>query len=107
MDVVAMREGLAGRLRLGVIPTALPVMTLLSGPLLRRHRGLDLSIRSITSREIEHGLHESAIDAGVTYLENEPLAGVRHAAALLRSDAPELVLCRPEVPAASALRWRR
>jgi DNA-binding transcriptional LysR family regulator len=76
MDVVAMREGLAGRLRLGVIPTALPVMTLLSGPL-RRHRGLDLSIRSITSREIEHGLHESAIDAGETYLENEPLSGVR------------------------------
>ena len=58
-----------------MIPTALPVMTLLSGPLLRRHRGLDLSIRSITSREIEHGLHESAIDAGVTYLENEPLSG--------------------------------
>jgi DNA-binding transcriptional LysR family regulator len=28
MDAVAMREGLAGRLRLGVIPTALPALTL-------------------------------------------------------------------------------
>jgi DNA-binding transcriptional LysR family regulator len=77
MDVEAMRDGLAGRLRLGVIPTALPVMTLLSGPLLRRHRALDLSIHSLTSREIEQGLHESQLDVGVTYLENEPLHGVR------------------------------
>jgi len=77
MDVEAMREGLAGRLRLGVIPTALPVMTLLSEPLLRRHRAVELSIHSRTSREIEQGLHESQLDVGVTYLENEPLHGVR------------------------------
>ena len=77
MDVEAMREGLAGRLRLGVIPTALPMMTLLSEPLLRRHRAVELSIHSRTSREIEQGLHESQLDVGVTYLENEPLRGVR------------------------------
>jgi DNA-binding transcriptional LysR family regulator len=77
MDAVAMREGLAGRLRLGVIPTALPALTLLSGPLLRRHRALELSVQSSTSREIEQGLHDAHMDVGVTYLENEPLRGVR------------------------------
>ena len=77
MDAVAMREGLAGRLRLGVIPTALPVLTLLSEPLLGRHRALELSVHSSTSREIELGLHDGHMDVGVTYLENEPLRGVR------------------------------
>src|SRR5688500_9107872 len=77
MDAVAMREGLAGRLRLGVIPTALPVVALLSAPLLRRHAAMDLSVESLTSRQIEQGLHDAHVDVGVTYLENEPLRGVR------------------------------
>jgi DNA-binding transcriptional LysR family regulator len=49
-DLAAMREGLAGRLRIGVIPTSLPVMTLLTAPLLERHSALDVSIASLTSR---------------------------------------------------------
>jgi DNA-binding transcriptional LysR family regulator len=77
MDAVAMREGLAGRLRLGVIPTALPVVALLSAPLLRRHPAMDLSVESLSSRQIEQGLHDAHVDVGTTYLENEPLRGVR------------------------------
>jgi DNA-binding transcriptional LysR family regulator len=103
MDVDAMREGLAGRLRLGVIPTALPVMTFLTAPLLRRHRALELSVQSQASREIEQGLHDSHVDVGVTYLENEPLHGVR---TLPLYDERYVLLTAADGPHAAAERVR-
>jgi DNA-binding transcriptional LysR family regulator len=77
-DLAAMRDGIGGRLRLGAIPTSLPVVSRLTGPLRERHPALHVAIRSLSSREIERGLHEGELDAGLTYLENEPLRGVRH-----------------------------
>ncbi|MFL5817442.1 MAG: LysR family transcriptional regulator [Conexibacter sp.] len=76
-DLAAMRDGIGGRLRLGAIPTSLPVVSRLTGPLRQRHPALHVAIRSLSSREIERGLHEGELDAGLTYLENEPLRGVR------------------------------
>ncbi len=76
-DLAAMRDGVGGRLRLGAIPTSLPVVSRLTGPLRERHPALHATIRSLSSREIERGLHEGDLDAGLTYLENEPLRGVR------------------------------
>lgn len=76
-DLAAMRDGVAGRLRLGAIPTSLPVVSLLTQPLRERHPALHVEIRSLSSREIERLLHEGALDAGLTYLENEPLRDVR------------------------------
>jgi DNA-binding transcriptional LysR family regulator len=76
-DLGAMREGLSGRLRMGAIPTALPITSLLTKPLCDTHPALDLSVLSMSSREIEQGLHEARLDVGVTYLDNEPLRGVR------------------------------
>lgn len=76
-DVGAMREGLAGRLRIGAIPTSLPIVSLLTAPLCRRHPALDLAVSSMTSREIEAALRDARLDVGLTYLDNEPLRGVR------------------------------
>lgn len=76
-DLGAMTHGLAGRLRIGAIPTALPAVSLLTGPLRERHPGVDLSVTSATSREIEDGLERATLDVGLTYLDNEPLRGVR------------------------------
>jgi DNA-binding transcriptional LysR family regulator len=76
-DLAALRDGIGGRLRLGAIPTSLPVVSRLTGPLRERHPALRATIRSLSSREIERGLHEGQLDAGLTYLENEPLRGVR------------------------------
>ena len=64
---------LGGRLRLGVIPTALPVVAEITAPLLLDHPSLDLEIRSFSSQEIAAQLESFAIDAGITYLDNEPL----------------------------------
>jgi len=64
---------LGGRLRLGVIPTALPAVAEITAPLLVDHPSIDLEIRSLSSREIAAGLESFSIDAGLTYLDNEPL----------------------------------
>lgn len=75
-EAARLREGLAGTLRLGVIPTALNVVSLITGPLLERHPGVHAEIRSLSSIEIGMRLANHDLDAGVTYLDNEPLGAV-------------------------------
>jgi DNA-binding transcriptional LysR family regulator len=68
---------LEGRLRLGAIPTALPVIAQLVGPFEERYPKVQVSVLSMSSREIQKGLDDYELDAGVTYLDNEPLSNVR------------------------------
>lgn len=64
---------LHGELRLGVIPAAMP----LSGSIVQALRAVEseisLSVQSLTSREISNRLLASELDAGITYLDHEPL----------------------------------
>jgi DNA-binding transcriptional LysR family regulator len=76
-EVDAMRSGLSGRLRLGAVPTSLSSVPLLTRPLCARHTGVTVSIHSLNSRQIERALHDFELEAGLTYLDSEPLAGVR------------------------------
>lgn len=70
----AMAGPIRGEFRLGAIPAALPVVGHLAAALLALHPELSLSVRSMTSREIERGLDEFELDAGLTYLDHEPPA---------------------------------
>ena len=76
-EIGLLRSGLSGTLRLGVVPAALPTIALLTTPFNRRYPDVRLQILSRTSNEIQRALDEFALDAGVTYLDNEPLHGVR------------------------------
>lgn len=76
-ELGAMRGGLSGRLRIGAIPTSLSSLSLLTTPLCDRHPGISVAIHSLNSRQIERGLHDFELDLGVTYLDSEPLTGVR------------------------------
>lgn len=67
------RGGMAGRLAIGVIPTALPSVGLLVGALRQAHPRVQVTIRSLSSIEIQRGLDSFEIDAAITYLDNEPL----------------------------------
>jgi len=78
-DVEVFRGGLKGTLRLGAIPAALPQIARLTAPFCALHQNVTVDIQSITSAEIQRGLDRFELDAGVTYLENEPLNGVRKA----------------------------
>ncbi|RUS60157.1 LysR family transcriptional regulator [Pseudorhodobacter sp. E13] len=75
-EMRAAKEGLTGVLRLGVIPTALPVIADLTGPFAQKHPGVRLQITSHTSTEILAGIEALELDAGLTYLDNEPLGRV-------------------------------
>lgn len=70
------RAGLSGNLRLGVIPTALPMIADLTGPFMAHHPNMRVSVLSRTSAEILAGIESLDLDAGVTYLDNEPLGRV-------------------------------
>ncbi len=75
-EMRAARQGLAGRIRLGVIPTALAMASDLSMAFSKRHPNVHFSIFSRTSIEILEMMENLEIDAGVTYLDNEPLGNV-------------------------------
>lgn len=79
-DVEVFRGGLKGTLRLGVIPAAMPAVAKLTGPFSALHPGVTIDVQSMTSAEIQRGLDKFEIDAGLTYLDNEPLANVRKTA---------------------------
>eukprot|EP01037_Dinobryon_pediforme_P013418 gene13418-13532_t len=72
-----MGEGLSGRLRIGVVPTALPVISLLTVPFYQRFPKVTITVLSQNSNEIEKGIVDFEIDAGLTYLDNEPLSHLR------------------------------
>jgi DNA-binding transcriptional LysR family regulator len=64
-------------LHLGVIPAAMAAVSLLTSRFTAAHPQANVEIRSMTSRAIERALEAFEIDAGVTYLDNEPLQHVR------------------------------
>lgn len=86
---------LSGRLSIGVIPSALPMAGLI-GQTIRQHRpDVELTLLSQSSIEILRHLEDFSIDVGLTYLDNEPIDGMRSEAIsmercclLVRADHP-------------------
>ena len=79
-DARAMREelrigakGLSGTLRLAVIPTALAAASRLTAAFAQAHPEVRLTVLSSTSIAILEDLDGLRIDAGISYLDNEPL----------------------------------
>jgi len=75
-EVSRLRGGMEGTLRLGAIPTSLPASTLVTTRFRERHPRMRIQVLSMSSRQIAHGLAHGELDAGLTYLDNEPLAYV-------------------------------
>ncbi|MFY0679713.1 MAG: LysR family transcriptional regulator [Thalassovita sp.] len=70
------QKGFSGNLRLAVIPTALPLVADLTSQFAKAHPNVHLTVLSRTSGEILSMLENLETDAGVTYLDNEPLGQV-------------------------------
>jgi DNA-binding transcriptional LysR family regulator len=69
-------SGLSGRLVLGGIPSALPMIPLLTKKIRAIHPGIDFTVLSQSSEEILRALADFSIDVGITYLDNEPIDGL-------------------------------
>jgi DNA-binding transcriptional LysR family regulator len=76
-ELSALRDGLTGTLRLGIVPTAVPVTSLLTGPFCDRHPHARVAMESLSSADIRRGLAEFELDAAMTYLDDEELRQVR------------------------------
>ena len=75
-EINSLRHGLSGRLRMAAIPTALAMVAVLTTPYRERHPNVQFTIYSRTSIDVLELLDNLEIDAGITYIENEPLGRV-------------------------------
>lgn len=74
-DASAARVQLTGTLRIGVIPTTMPVVSLLLASCRAEHAGIRYSLRSLSSDAILRQLDDFELDIGFTYLDRNIQAG--------------------------------
>ena len=75
-ELASLRDGLTGRLRLGVIPTALTVVAALTASFARRHALVTAEVLSLATDEILARLRRFELDAGIVYVESAQAAGL-------------------------------
>lgn len=70
-------EKLSGHLRIGVIPMATPMVSLITTPFQKQFPGVTVSLQSQTSAQIVRGLERFDLEVGITYLDHAAHAGLR------------------------------
>jgi DNA-binding transcriptional LysR family regulator len=76
-EINGLKDKLSGEIRIAAIPTVLGMMASLTTPYRARHPEVRFRIESCTSTEVLGLLENLEVDAGLTYLENEPVGRVR------------------------------
>jgi len=76
-EVQTLRKGLSGHLKIAAIPTTLAMVSALTTPYRANHPNVKFTILSRTSMEVLSMLENLEIDAGLTYIDNEPLGRMR------------------------------
>ncbi len=66
---------LSGTLRIGAIPTTMPIVSLLTGACRAKHADLRQLVLSLSTEEIMRKLDDFELDVGLTYLEDQRLDG--------------------------------
>ncbi len=75
-EVDALKRGLAGHVQIAAIPTALAMTAMLTTPYRAKHPEVRFTIVSRTSIQVLSMLENLEVDAGLTYIDNEPLGRV-------------------------------
>jgi DNA-binding transcriptional LysR family regulator len=75
-DVDALKRGLTGHLQIAAIPTALAMTAMLTTPYRAKHPNVRFTITSRTSIQVLAMLENLEVDAGLSYLDNEPVGHV-------------------------------
>jgi DNA-binding transcriptional LysR family regulator len=76
-EMRALKEGLSGHLKIAAVPTALAMVASLTTPYRAKHPEVSFTILSCNSIAVLSLLENLEIDAGLTYLDNEPVGRVR------------------------------
>ncbi|MEO8560258.1 MAG: LysR family transcriptional regulator [Rhodospirillales bacterium] len=72
-ELSASRGALRGHLKIGVVPSALVLVTRFTVPFCTTYPDVTVEVLSRTSNEILRGLATLTLDIGLTYIDNEPL----------------------------------
>ncbi len=75
-DIDTARHVLSGEFTIGVVPTALPYVSVLVSRFCDEHPMVKPTIISMSSQAIQRGLDDFSLHAAITYLDNEPLTGI-------------------------------
>ena len=74
-EAVHAGKTLSGTLRIGAIPTAMPVVPYLTAACQATYGAIELTVLSLASDAIVQGLDKCDLDVGVTFLDERTLAG--------------------------------
>lgn len=74
-EAVNANKALSGTLRIGAIPTTMPVVPYLTASCQQAYSGVKLTVLSLSSDEIVRRLDNCDLDIGVTFLDDRALAG--------------------------------
>ncbi|MPZ30198.1 MAG: LysR family transcriptional regulator [Rhodospirillales bacterium] len=76
-EVRTLKQGLSGHLKIAAVPTALAMVSALTTPYRAKHPNVKFTILSRTSADVLSMLENLEVDAGLTYIDNEPLGRMR------------------------------
>ena len=76
-EINGLKHQLSGEIRIAAIPTVLGMVAQLTTPFRAKHPEVRFRIQSTTSSEVLGLLENLEVDAGLTYLDNEPLGRVQ------------------------------
>src|SRR5258705_5520970 len=76
-EINGLKDKLSGEIRIAAIPTVLGMVASLTTPFRARHPDVRFRVVSCSSAEVWGLLETLEVDAGLTYIENEPIGKVR------------------------------
>jgi DNA-binding transcriptional LysR family regulator len=76
-EINGLKDKLSGEIRLAAVPTVLGMVASLTTPFRAKHPEVRFRIMSCTSADVLGLLENLEVDAGLTYIENEPIGRVR------------------------------
>ena len=87
-EINSLKDKLSGEIRIAAIPTVLGMVASLTTPFRARYPGVRFRIQSCTSADVLGLLENLEVDAGLTYIENEPIGKGPYHSALQRELSP-------------------
>ena len=75
-DLLGLKDGTDSHLRIAALPSAMPLVAKLTVPLQSRYPNVRFTVLGRTSNVLLNMLRQREIEAGVTYLSNEPIGDV-------------------------------
>jgi DNA-binding transcriptional LysR family regulator len=72
-EIIGLQRGEGAHIRLAAVPTAMPVVPMLTIPFRQRHPGTRFTVLMRPSDTLVELLHQREIDVGITYVDNDPV----------------------------------